>query len=191
MRLQELVEVSNAVASVSGRLEKIERLAVLLVRLPSEDIEIAVAFLTGSPRQGRIGLGWSALSDASRQPPVNLPTLELREIDEAFGLIAQVKGVGSARERTRRLGALFARATETEQQFLIRLLTGELRQGALEGVLVEAVARAARLAASTIRQAAMMAGDLRAVALVALTEGAIGLSELQTSPAAGGYQGQP
>jgi len=182
MRLVELVETSNAVASVSGRLEKIERLAALLTRLAPDEIAIAVAFLSGSSRQGRIGVGWSVISNAkSAAAPASDSTLELREVDEAFARIAGTSGAGSTRERARQLGEIFGRATLAEQDFLVRLLFGELRQGALEGVLIEAVARAAQVPATTIRRAAMMAGDLGIVARTALGDGAAALSQVIVS----------
>jgi DNA ligase-1 len=182
MRLVELVETSNAVASVSGRLEKIERLAALLTRLAPDEIAIAVAFLSGSSRQGRIGVGWSVISNAkSAAAPASDSTLELREVDEAFARIAGTSGGGSTRERARLLGGIFGRATLAEQDFLVRLLFGELRQGALEGVLIEAVARAAQVPATTIRRAAMMAGDLGIVARTALVDGAAALSQVIVS----------
>lgn len=176
MRLQELVEVSNAVAQVSGRLEKTARLAEFLLRLRDREIDIGVAFLSGSLTQGRVGLGWAAVSEARKEDAAAAPSLELREVDESFGRIARTSGAGSARERIGLLGALFARATAAEQDFLTRLLSGDLRQGALEGVLVEAIAKAVRSPAVAIRNAAMMAGDLGEVARVALQEGPSALS---------------
>ncbi len=180
MRLLELVETSNAVASVSGRLEKIDRLATLLSRLAPDEIEMAVAFLSGSSRQGRIGVGWSlinqAKASAAAAPPATTPTLDLRDLDDTFARIASISGAGSTRERMRLLGEIFSRATAPEQEFLVKLLFGELRQGALEGVLIEAVARAAHLPGDTIRRAAMMAGDLGVVARTALVDGASALS---------------
>jgi len=193
VRLQELVDLSNAVAEVSGRLEKTGRLAACLERLPADEIEIAVAFLSGAPRQGRIGLGWSAISDAARVSPASssapsippsIPPLtdnaglELHEVDAAFDQIAHTTGPGAARARVSQLSTLFGRATRTERDFLVRLLSGELRQGALEGILIEAVARAARISPATVRQATMTAGDFRFVARVALTDGAAGLSQV-------------
>jgi DNA ligase-1 len=181
MRLADLVETSNAVAGVSGRLEKIERLAALIARVASEpeEIEIAVAFLSGSSRQGRIGVGWSAISQLrSAAAPAAESTLDLREVDAAFARVSTTSGAGSTRERARVLGELLARATAAEQDFLIRLLFGELRQGALEGVLIEAVARAAHVPADIVRRAAMMAGDLGIVARTAFAGGEAALSQI-------------
>ena len=171
MRFVDLVTTSADVARVSGRLDKIQRLADLLTRLEPGEVETAVAYLSGTARQGRIGIGHAAIAAASDAPPADGPTLEVRDVDEAFATLSQVSGKGSAGERARVLRALFARATGAEHDFLRRLLYGELRQGALEGVLLEAVARAAKVAAPRLRRAAMMAGDLGPVARAALAGG--------------------
>jgi DNA ligase-1 len=189
MRLRELVETSRAVGEVSGRLEKIGRLAALLERLAPEEIEIAASFLSGSPRQGRIGVGWALISEArAASVPAGALTSapvseaeaeaasgalspELREVDQIFDRLLKTRGAGSTAAKTTLLRELFSGVTAEEQDFLARLLFGELRQGALEGVLIEAVARAARLPAATIRRAAMMAGTLAPVARAALVEG--------------------
>jgi DNA ligase 1 len=176
VKLGDLVETSAAVAGVSGRLEKIARLGELLARLPPEEIEIAVAFLSGALRQGRIGLGWRLIAGARAVPPAETATLQLRDVDEVFERIAHAAGAGSTVEKTGLLRELFTRTTANEQAYLVRLLTGELRQGALEGVLTDAVARAAKLTAASVRRAAMMAGELPCVALAALTEGEAGLA---------------
>jgi ATP-dependent DNA ligase I len=171
MRFGELVTTSAEVARLSGRLDKISRLAELISRLQPDEVETAVAFLSGAARQGRIGVGHAAIAAASDAPPAEEPTLEVRDVDETFATLSQVSGKGSAGDRARVLRALFARATEAEHDFLRRLLYGELRQGALEGVLLEAVARATNIAAPRLRRAAMMAGDLGSVARAALGGG--------------------
>lgn len=170
MRLADLVETSKAVQTAPGRRDKTYRLASLLARLAPDEIEIAVGFLSGAPRRGRIGLGGAAIRSASTTA-AETPSLELREVDDVFERIAAARGAGSARDRARLLRDLLSRATSDEQSFLVRLLFGELRQGALEGVMVDAVARAAKLAPDTVRRAAMMAGDLASVARAALTGG--------------------
>jgi len=169
LRLSELVHDSQAVAATNSRLEKIRRLADLLTRVSAEEIEIAVAFLSGRTRQGRIGIGYAAVASAAAVPPIDEPALNLLEVDDAFRELAAIGGQGAARARTQQLSALFARASRDEQDFLQRLLFGEIRQGALEGVLVEAIAKAAGRAPDRIRRAAMMAGDLGHVARVALS----------------------
>ena len=168
MKLAELVEVSASVAATSGRLEKISRLAGLLSRLTPEEVPVAVGFLIGWPRQGKIGIGWSTISSARGAAVAATPSLELLEVDAAFSALTKIRGKNSASERSRLLGELFSRATETEQNFLGALLVGEVRQGALEGVMLEAVAKASGMPSDKVRRAAMMAGDLGTVAQAAL-----------------------
>src|SRR5437660_493480 len=174
MRFAELVDLSRSVAETSGRLEKIDRLASLLNRLEPEEIEIAIGFLSGSPRQGRIGIGGSTLSAARDAEPSASSKLELADVDAAFELLAGSSGPGSTVTRSQMLRDLFSQATREEQEFLVRLIFGELRQGALEGVLVEAVARASGIAAARVRRAAMLAGALAPVARAALPAGNAG-----------------
>jgi DNA ligase 1 len=176
MRLAELVDTSSRVAATPGRLAKIKMLSDLLVRLDPDEIDIAVGFLTGAPRQGRTGIGWATVQKALAEPAAAVPSLELREVDAALEQIKATSGSGSAGMRLGILRSLFARGTEPERRFLTGLLMGEIRQGALEGVMVEAVARAAKLDSRTVRRAVMMAGDLRVVARAALQEGAVGLA---------------
>src|SRR2546430_2485956 len=168
MKLQELVEVSAAIAATPGRLEKISKLAALLARVPPDEAPIAIGFLTGWPRQGRIGVGWASVSSARNHVAAMEPSLELRDVDKAFDQLLSVRGKNSASERARLLGELFARATREEQQFLGSLIVGEVRQGALEGVILEAIAKAAALPADRVRRAVMMAGDLGGVARAVL-----------------------
>ncbi|MHC4305414.1 MAG: ATP-dependent DNA ligase [Planctomycetota bacterium] len=176
MKLHELVETSRAVAGTSARLEKTERLASFLRRVEPGSIDTAVAWLCGELRQGRIGVGSAAFRDAFPETPADEPTLTLDETDRVFAQIAAVSGRGSTAERRRLLTALLARATRPEQEFLVKLVFGELRQGALEGVMVEAVARAADVTAADIRRARMLTGDLREVASAVLLHGEAGLS---------------
>jgi DNA ligase-1 len=176
MLLQELVETSARVAEVSGRLAKIGHLAEALRRAGPAEIEIAVAYLSGELRQGRIGVGYAALREAAGAAAAATPVLTLSDVDETLARIMAARGSGSAGERRRLLGALFARATAAEQEFLFRLLLGELRQGALEGVMVDGVARAAELPVADIRRAVMLAGAVAPVARAALAEGKAGLA---------------
>jgi DNA ligase-1 len=171
MRLAELVATSAAVGATGSRLAKIQQLAGLLSRAGPDDVEIAVAFLSGGARQGRIGVGYAAIAKATHVEAAEATTLELRDVDAAFAALAGIAGKGSAGERERTLGALFSRATHDEQDFLRRLLFGELRQGALEGVLVDAIARAGGVRVDRVRRAAMMAGDLGPVARAAMRGG--------------------
>jgi DNA ligase-1 len=171
MTLDELVRTSTAVAATAGRLEKIARLADLLRRTAPEEIPIAIGFLIGWPRQGRVGAGWATVAAARGVEPAAAPTLELRDVDQALDRLVAVRGKQSATERGRILRELFSRATPAEQDFLGALLVGEVRQGALEGVLLEAVAKAGSVPAERVRRAVMMAGDLATVAATILGGG--------------------
>jgi ATP-dependent DNA ligase I len=176
MRLNEIVQTSARVAGASARLAKIAHLGDCLRQAGPQAARVAVGLLTGLPRQGRIGIGYATLREARAEPPAPQPSLTLVELDAIFDRLLAVKGKGAAAERLRLLRELFGRATEAEQEFLLRLLVGELRQGALEGVMVEGVARAAGLPAADVRRAAMLAGDLGVVAEAALGHGAAGLA---------------
>jgi len=170
MKLEELVQVSAAVAATPGRLDKISKLAALLARLSPEEVPVAIGFLIGWPRQGRIGVGWATVSAARESPEAATPSLELGDVDKALDLLMAARGKNSAAARARLLRDLFSLATRDEQSFLGNLLIGEVRQGALEGVLLEAIAKAASLPADRIRRATMMTGDLGTVARAALGE---------------------
>ena len=169
------MSTSAAVAEASGKLIKIGHLAALLQALAPEEVDIAIGFLSGEPRQGRMGLGYSTIWQAKTTEVADTPTLTLIDVDEIFTRISGARGAGSAGERSRLLRDLLLKATREEHEFLARLLVGELRQGALEGVLLEAVARASNISSSTVRRAAMMAGALAPVAHAALVDGEGGL----------------
>ena len=142
LKLAALVHTSNIVAAASGRLEKISRLAEFLKQLTADEVAIAIGFFIGWPRQGRLGVGWAAVADASAAEPAVEATLDLLDVDRTFDALQAVKGKGSSGERLRLLRALFARATADEQRFLSALVIGEVRQGALEGVMQEEIGRA-------------------------------------------------
>ena len=163
MLLSALVSTSNHVAACSGRLAKIQLLADLLKHAGPDEVELAIAYLSGSIRQAKIGVGWATLQKAKSHVGTTA-RLHLRDVDETLAKIATAAGKGSAGEKQRLLGDLFSSATADEQDFLFRLLTGELRQGALEGIMVEALAQARELPASEVRRAVMLAGGLGAVA---------------------------
>src|SRR6187549_2496486 len=182
MLLSVVVQTSARVAESTGRLQKIARLADLLAETPPDEIETVVAFLSGTARQGRIGVGGAAIVAAREAPAAADPSLTIAEVDAAFGRIGALSGSGSARARAEALRGLFERASDREQDFLARLLFGELRQGALEGVLVEAVARASKVPAAAVRRAAMLAGALSPVARAALAEGEQALQALVIQP---------
>ena len=180
MLLADLAEISRAVGATRSRREKIEILASALRRMSPDEVPIGMGHLAGELRQGRIGLGLGlgggAVRDAmARATPAGRAKLALAEVDVLFGRLAERKGAGSAADRREALASLLALATREEQEFLVRLVMGELRQGALEGILVEALARAAQAPLPEVRQAVMVAGDLRPVAQAALAEGAAGL----------------
>jgi DNA ligase 1 len=182
MRLADVVTVSRAVGGTSGRLEKVGHLADLLRRVPAEEIETVIGFLSGAPRQGRMGIGGASLAGLRDVPAADAALLNIREVDAAFDQIAASSGAGSASRRAEILGNLFGRATRDEHDFLLRLLFGELRQGALEGVLMDAVAKASGIAPARVRRAAMLAGDLAPVARTALVEGEDALSRFVLQP---------
>jgi len=182
VRLADLVHVSASVAATSGRLEKIGLLGDLLRRVPPDEIAIVIPYLSGDARQGRIGIGYAQLQALRDVPPADAPALDVRDVDAAFDRIAAASGAGSSSSRAQLLRELVGRATRDEQDFLIRLLVGELRQGALEGVLMDAVARASGIALARIRKAAMLAGDLAPVARAALVEGDAALAQFILQP---------
>jgi ATP-dependent DNA ligase I len=167
--LSEIAEVSRAVAGTSARLAKIELLAAALRETGPLEVPIAVAYLSGELPQRQIGVGWAALRDGFA--PAQAPTLTLSEVDSGFSAIGAVSGKGSAAARKALVGELFGRATADEQRFLVGLLSGELRQGALEGVMTEAVARAAGVPVAEVRRAMMLRGSLGVVAAAALSGG--------------------
>jgi len=173
-----VVDISRRVAETSRRLEKTDLLATLLRQLDAEEVEIVVAWLSGYTRQGRIGIGWATLRGASSDP-AEAAALSVHELDHALTDLAAVEGAGSERRRRDLLHTLLARATAPEQQFLTALLMGQIRQGALEGIMVEALAKAANLPSDSVRRAVMMAGDIARVARSALAEGAAGLDRYQ------------
>src|SRR5262249_46560483 len=148
MLLSDLVTTSAAVAGASSRLAKVDHLAALLRRLAPEEVDIAVAFFSGETRQGRIGIGPVAIWGARPPGAAETPPCGRADVDEAFERMAAASGPGSAGVRVRLLRDLLRRATSGEQDFLARLLFGELRQGALEAVLLEGVARAAGVPAT-------------------------------------------
>ena len=166
-RLAELVEVSGRVAANPSRLAKTALISEFLRRLSPDEVPAGIAYLSGDIPQGKLTIGYAALRSAAGEPAPQ-PQLQLGDVDAAFAELKAVRGKGSAAQRTALLGSLFARATAEEQDFLVRLLVGELRQGALEGVMVEAVAAAARLPVADIRRASTFAGAIAPVARAAL-----------------------
>jgi DNA ligase 1 len=168
--LAEVVATSAAVGATRSRKEKSVALAALLRAAGPAEVEAATAWLAGEPRQGRIGTGWRTLSGLAGDP-ASTPSLTVAGVDAALTELAGTSGAGSTRRRKELLDALFGAATAEEQAFLVRLMTGELRQGALEGVMLEAVAGAAGVPAASVRRAFMLSGRLPATAALALSGG--------------------
>jgi ATP-dependent DNA ligase I len=174
MRLEAIVRASTGVTGTSSRLAKIDLLADVLRDLRPDEVPVAVAYLSGELPQGSIGVGWASLRDLP--PPARSPTLEILDVDAVLTRLAATAGPGSQAARRREVADLFSRATVEEQRFLTALLIGELRQGALEGVMVEAVAKAAGVSARDVRRALMLSGNLGVAATAALAEGQVGLA---------------
>ena len=170
MLLAEVVAASEEVAGTRSRKAKVATLADVLRRLPGAEVEVAIGFLTGGPRQGRIGVGWRS-AHGQVVEHATVPSLTLSDVDGALTALAGTTGPGSQAARQARLTDLFARATEAEADFIRRLLTGELRQGALAGIMADAVATAAEVPVAAVRRAAMLSGDLGATAALAFDAG--------------------
>ncbi|MFF9428020.1 ATP-dependent DNA ligase [Streptomyces sp. NPDC014746] len=177
MLLARVAEVSGEVAAVSARSRKIALLAGLFAEAGPDESPLVIAYLSGRLPQGRIGVGWSVLKEVvpPAVPPAERPGLTLGRVDEAMGELAAVSGAGARAERTRLVRALLAAATLDEQELLLRLLSGEVRQGALDAVALEGVAQAAGVAAGELRRAVMLEGSLPPVAQAVLAEGASAL----------------
>lgn len=175
----DVVAVSEQVAATSKRTEKVTALASLLRAADPAEAPVLVGLLVGEPRQGRLGVGWATLQ-AARTDPAPAPTVGVDEIDRAFTTLAGTTGGGSQRARDAVLTGLMARLTAAEQHHLVRVLGGELRQGANDGVVADAVAKAAGVPAAELRRAAMLLGDLGAAAQRALAGEslAVGLTPL-------------
>jgi DNA ligase-1 len=176
--LATVVDTSQRVTATSARLAKVRELAACLREMTPDEIEIGVQYLAGETPQGRFGIGFEVLRTASAGGAAPQPTLSLIGVNARLAEIATIRGAGSSARRSAALKDLFARATTAEQEFLIRLLLGELRQGALAGVMVDAIAAAADLPVTAIRRAAMYSG-LGTVARTALAEGTAGLARFQ------------
>ena len=164
----DLVAASQRTAATSKRSEKVAALADLLRSTPPDEIPGAIGLLIGDPRQGRLGVGWATMSNLQVTPAIE-PSLTIHDVDAALTRVAAIEGAGSQGERLRVMTDLWSRATEAEQNHLYRVLTGELRQGANEGVVADAVAKASGQPIAAVRRAAMLLGDLGGAACLALT----------------------
>jgi DNA ligase 1 len=174
-----LVEASQRVGATSARLAKVRELAACLREFDPSEIEIGVHYLAGDTPQGRFGIGYSLLREVSADAAAPTPNLSVCDVDQRLGEVADMRGPGATTRRVNALRELFSRATAGEQEFLIRLLIGELRQGALAGVMIDAIAAAAGLPVAQVRRAAMYSKSLGSVARLALLEGAAGLGRFQ------------
>ncbi|NNE73987.1 MAG: ATP-dependent DNA ligase [Acidimicrobiales bacterium] len=178
--LVRLAETSEVIAATSSRKVKSEALAATIAELEPAEIELAVGFLTGAARQGRVGIGWAAIQRAAEEagPPPTVPTITIAEFDRLITEVGGTVGAGSERARTDQLAAFLDRATEVERPFVTGVLLGELRQGALAGVVTDAVAKAAGIKITVLRRAVMLSGDLGHASQIALTGGAEALTEI-------------
>ncbi len=172
--LADLVEASQSVAGTSSRSNKVATLAELLRTLEPDEVPVATGLLSGVPRQGRVGVGYSTIYGLEHEMAAS-PSLTIGELDAAISELQATTGSGSATRRRALLERLLARSTAAEADFIRRLFTGELRQGALGGIMVDAIAKAARVPLELARRAYMLSGDLTRTAQVALTEGEDGL----------------
>ena len=180
MLLDELAQTSAEVAATSARSAKIARLAECLGRASPDEVAIAVSYLAGELPQGSVGIGWALLRDPP--PAAAEASLELLEVDAAVSRLQAISGKGSQATRREQLGTLFCRATDGEQRFLTGLFLGEVRQGALEGVMADAVSKAAGIPAAEVRRAAMLAGGLPEVAAAAVSGGRDALARFRLTP---------
>lgn len=171
MRLAELVEASRRVGETRSRLEKVAVLSALIQRLPAELVAVGVSYLSGELPQGKIGVGYARLRQLWELPGAEAPSLDLHEVHRTLDDVKAIAGTGSNERRMALLGGLLARATTGERHFLLRLLIGELRQGALADVVLGAVARAYGVEAGALRRAVMLAGALPVVAAAVAASG--------------------
>ncbi|MPY97300.1 MAG: ATP-dependent DNA ligase [Actinophytocola sp.] len=178
MLLADVVAASGRLAATRSRKAKTTVLAEVLRAAAPGERAVAVAFLTGQPLQGRLGTGWRTLAELNVEPAPE-PTLTLSDVDTALTVLAATTGSGSAAKRTTVLTTLLGKATEPEHRFLFQLITGELRQGALEGVMVDGIAAAADVNGDAVRRAFMLSGRLPATAEAAMTGGTPALGEFR------------
>jgi DNA ligase-1 len=174
MPLADLVATAEVVAATSKRSEKVAALAELLGRTPAADVRAVVGFLTGQPRQGSIGVGWATVGELEAEP-ADAPSATVADLDALLSEVQATTGEGSTRVRSDLLTAFLERCTAAEGDFVRRLLIGELRQGALGGLMADAVAKGSGTKATLVRRAAMLSGDLSVTAEIALGSGAEGL----------------
>ncbi|MET0553425.1 MAG: ATP-dependent DNA ligase [Vicinamibacteria bacterium] len=176
MELGRLVELAARVRATTKKTEKVALIAAFLRETRERETALAALYLCGTLPQGRVGIGWRSVEEALAEPPAPGQPLTLAEVDRTLDEVAAAKGAGSGARRSAALRALVARAGPDERRFLAQLLLGETRQGAQEGLVLDAVARASGLPAAAVREAAMYSGDVGTVARAATEEGAAGLA---------------
>ncbi len=177
--LKDLIETSEKVRLAKGKKEKIGLLANFLRRLVGKEIALAGHYLSGQLPQGRLGVGWATLQEAQKDLAHPFQPLSLIKIDQFFEEVSKERGEGSFERKIKLLREIFSSTEKEEREFLIRLMLGEIRQGALEGLVLEAVGKASSLPIERLRQGLMFSGDIGEVARVAIEEGLAGLSRFQ------------
>jgi DNA ligase-1 len=180
MLLSHLADVSRDVTATSARSKKTALIADALRAAAPGERAIVVSYLSGELRQRRTGVGWATLRGAA--PPATSSTVTVSEVDAAFAAIAEVVGTGSTAARRSLIDSLMSRLTDAEQRFVVGLVSGELRQGAQDGAMLDAVARAASVPAADVRRAAMLRGAIAPVAETLLEKGSAGLDEFRLEP---------
>lgn len=172
-----LAEASAEVAATSKRNDKIARLADLFVAVDPSEVEIVVGLMLGEQRQGRIGIGWATVGGLELEASAS-PQLSVADVDQMLEQVGSIAGAGSVARRAQVLREVLSRATEQEMRFIEQVLVGDVRQGALAGVISDAVATAAGVKKPVMRRATMLRGDLAATAAIALSEGQSGLEAI-------------
>src|SRR5512136_476479 len=162
--LKTLADVSEKVGATSRKKEKISLLAHLLQQGQGKEISLAALYLSGRLPQGRLGIGWATLQEALQGVRVSARSYTLADVDRFFDSLSREKGPGSVNRKTGLLQGLFSGVEEKERNFLIGLLMGEIRQGALEGLVLEGIAHASSLPGDLLRQSLMFSGDIGEVA---------------------------
>ncbi|QWF82147.1 ATP-dependent DNA ligase [Amycolatopsis sp. CA-230715] len=178
MLFADVVTASAELAATRSRKAKVATLSAVLRAADQDELGATVAFLSGRTTQARLNAGWRTLAELGVDP-ATAPSLTVTDVDSSLDELASAAGSGSAKQRTATLTELFGRATEREQHFLFRLITGELRQGALEGVMLDGIAAAAEVPAEAVRRAFMLSGGLGVTAAAALTGGEPALGEFR------------
>jgi DNA ligase-1 len=179
MKLVDLVQASQRIAATRSRLEKAGILATLLGKANLEEVPLIVSYLSGAIPQGRVGIGHATLEPLRGVLAAGRPEIELGDVHKAFEELVSLAGSGSSRQRGELLRELYRKATGAEQEFIGRLLVGELRHGSLEGIMIEAVAKATELPPADVRRALMLSADLGLVARTLMAQGAAGVEEFE------------